>query len=145
MTKLSPTQARALAAAKKKGGLYLSGPQVCCNRVWYPLHHQFGDGVFSEATVRSLINRDLLLVTEGTPDHPWEVKAKQTIDGDLVREFLRLKYQEDPLDLFWSADHVNGPRWVARYPSTMTYDPNGAKSVNIFHECIVTDGRVEEV
>jgi hypothetical protein len=62
-----------------------------------------------------------------------------------VLEYLRLQYRGDPLELFWSADHVRGPRWVARYPSVVSFAPQGAITAARFRECVIRKNRVEEI
>ncbi len=66
-------------------------------------------------------------------------------DRAAVLDYLKLQYRVDPIELFWSPDHVHGPRWVARYESAVSVTPHGAASGARFRECMVRNGRVEEV
>lgn len=72
-------------------------------------------------------------------------ERRQAKDRAAVLEYLRLQYRSVPLELFWSPDHVHGPRWVARYPSSYSFGPWGATNQNHFRECVVQKGRVEEI
>jgi hypothetical protein len=39
-----------------------------------------------------------------------------------------------PIEMFYSRDHIEGPRWVGRYPSGCSVGPYGAVSSSNFTE-----------
>ena len=64
----------------------------------------------------------------------------------IVRSWLTANYRGEIQELFYSEDHFDGPRWVARYPSGMSWNTWGACMTANFRECVVErDGTVREV